>query len=124
MYPFILKYRTLREVLNDQKLAALGDPYTNLVYSLVLSKRRGIPTGSKVDNRVLSEALKRANLRKLLPRRTTRHNQADAAEALLVYAWMRHVVSLDEMVTILERHDDAVEAFCSLLLKARTKLNF
>jgi hypothetical protein len=123
MYPFISKYRTLREVLNDQKLAALGDPYTNLVYSLVLSKKRGTPTGGKVDNRVLSGALRKADLREFLPRRTTRHRQADAAEALLVYAWMRDVVSLDEMVNILERHDDAVEAFCSLLLKARTKLD-
>lgn len=116
------KYKTLQEVLTDQNLAALGDAYVNFVYSLALSEKKGAPTGAKADNRILSQALKKAGLRETLPKRTPRHKQADAAEALIVYAWMLNAVTIHEGVEILEGPKDAVEAFCSLLLEAREKL--
>ena len=123
MFAFISQYRSLREVLMDQKLAALGDAYVNLVYSVALSKRKGEPTGAKVDNRLLAEALKKAELRSLLPSRIDRHKQADAAEALIVYAWVRGSMTMKEGVSILEQGEDAVEAFCSFLLTAKKKLD-
>jgi len=123
MFAFISQYRNLREVLMDQKLAALGDAYVNLVYSVALSKRKGEPTGAKVDNRLLAEALKKAGLRSLLPSRIDRHKQADAAEALIVYAWVRGSMTMEEGVSILEQSEDAVEAFCSFLLTAKKKLD-
>lgn len=122
MYTFMPKYKTLREVLIDQHLAALGDAYANFVYSLALSEKKGEPTGAKVDNRILSQALKKAGLREALPKRTPRHKQADAAEALIVYAWMLNAVTIHEGVKILQGSKDVVEAFCSLLLEAREKL--
>lgn len=123
MFAFISQYRSLREVLMDQKLAALGDAYVNLVYSVALSKRKGEPTGAKVDNRLLAEALKKAGLRSLLPSRIDRHKQADAAEALIVYAWIRGSMTMEEGVSILEQGEDTVEAFCSFLLTAKKKLD-
>ena len=123
MFAFISQYRNLREVLMDQKLAALGDAYVNLVYSVALSKRKGEPTGAKVDNRLLAEALKKAELRSLLPSRIDRHKQADAAEALIVYAWVRGSMTMEEGVSILEQGEDTVEAFCSFLLTAKKKLD-
>ncbi len=123
MFTFISQYRNLREVLMDQKLAALGDAYVNLVYSVALSKRKGEPTGAKVDNRLLAEALKKAGLRSLLPSRIDRHKQADAAEALIVYAWVRGSMTMEEGVSILEQGEDTVEAFCSFLLTAKKKLD-
>ncbi len=123
MFTFISRYRYLREVLMDQKLAALGDAYVNFVYSVALSKRKGEPTGAKVDNRLLAEALKKAGLRKLLPSRIDRHKQADAAEALIVYAWVRGSMTMEEGVLILEQGEDVVEAFCSFLLTAKKKLD-
>jgi hypothetical protein len=123
MFAFISQYRNLREVLMDQKLAALGDAYVNFVYSVALSKRKGEPVGVKVNSRLLAEALRRAGLRNLLPSRIDRHKQADAAEALIVYAWVRGVMSIEEGVTILEQREDMVEAFCSFLLAARRKLD-
>jgi len=123
MFAFISQYRNLREVLMDQKLAALGDAYVNLVYSVALSKRKGEPTGAKVDNRLLAEALKKAGLRSLLPSRIDRHKQADAAEALIVYAWIRGSMTMEEGVSILEQGEDTVEAFCSFLLTAKKKLD-
>ncbi len=122
MYTFMPKYKTLREVLTDQKLAALGDAYVNFIYSLALSEKRGEPTGAKVDNRILSQALKKAGLRETLPKRSPRHKQADAAEALIVYAWMLNAATIHEGVELLEGSKDVVEAFCSLLLEAREKL--
>jgi hypothetical protein len=123
MFAFISQYRSLREVLMDQKLAALGDAYVNFVYSVALSKRKGEPTGAKVDNRLLAEALKKAGLRSLLPSRIDRHKQADAAEALIVYAWVRGSMTMEEGVSILGQSEDTVEAFCSFLLTAKKKLD-
>ena len=123
MFAFVSEYKNLREVLADQKLAALGDAYVNFVYSLALSKRKGEPVGAKVDSRLLAEALRKAGLRNLLPSRIDRHKQADAAEALIVYAWVRDTMTIEEGVSILEQSEDMVEAFCSFLLTARRKIN-
>jgi len=123
MCTFMPKYKKLREVLIDRKLASLGDSFVNLAYSLALSRRRGEPIGAKVDSRVLSEALKKAGLRKSLPSRTDRHAQADAAEALIVYAWIQNVMTMEEGIDILKQHADPVEGFCALLLIITKKLN-
>ena len=122
MFTFVSRYKNLSEVLVDQKLASLGDSFVNFVYSLALSRRKGEPAGAKVDSRVLSEALKKAGLRKLLPSRTDRHLQADAAEALIVYAWTKNILTVEEGVNVLEQHDDPVEGFCALLLATTKKL--
>ncbi len=116
------KCKTLLEVLTDQNLAALGDAYANFIYSLALSEKRGAPTGAKAGNRILSQALKKAGLRDPLPKRTPRHKQADAAEALIVYAWMLNAMTIHEGVKILRGSEDIVEAFCSLLLESRERL--
>lgn len=116
-------YKSLREILLDHKLAALGDAYVNFVYSLTLSKKRGEPTGARVDGRILAEALKRAGLRKFLPSRIDRHRQADAAEALLVYTWIKGLMTIEEGVSVLRQYDDVAEAFCSFLLAAKKRLD-
>ena len=122
MFPFILQERAVRDVLADQKLAALGDAYVNFLYSLALSIRKGEPTGRKVNNRLLAEAVRSAGLRTLLPSKSDRHKQADAAEALIAYVWMRGLMTIEESVGILERNESMVDAFCSLLLTAKNKL--
>jgi len=123
MLGFTSKYDSLPEVLKDHKLAALGDAYVNFIFSLAESKKREEPVGVRVDNNLLAGALKKAGLRELLPSRTNRHEQADAAEALVVYAWIRDVMTIEEAVSILEQGEDQAEAFCSLICKALEKLN-
>jgi len=123
MFTFISEYKGLGEVLKDQKLAALGDAYVNFIYSVALSKRKGEPTGAKVESRLLAVALRKAGLRSLLPSRIDRHKQADAAEALIVYAWVRGVMTIEEGVSILGQREDMAEAFCLFLLTARRKLD-
>jgi len=122
MYTFIQPFANLREILTSHKLAALGDAYVNFLYSLAISKKSGEPVGAKVDSRLLAEALRKAGLREYLPSRTDRHKQADAAEALIVYAWLKGLIPLEEGVKILERYEDAVEGFCDLLILAKKKL--
>jgi hypothetical protein len=122
MFSFVLQEKALRDVMVDQKLAAFGDAYVNFLYSLALSIRKGEPTGKKVNNRLLAEAVRSAGLRKLLPSKIDRHKQADAAEALIAYVWTRGLMTLEESVGILKRNESMVDAFCSLLLTAKNKL--
>ena len=121
---FIKTHRNITEVLTDHKLSSLGDAYVNFAYSLALSNKRGKPTGAKVKGTVLAESLKKARLREHMPSRMTRHALADAAEALIVYAWLHNYITLDESVETLEKADDPVEGFGKLLttIKSRIKL--
>ena len=123
MFAFIPKYESLSEVLMDQKLASLGDSYVNFLYSLALSKKKGEPTGTKVKSRLLADAFKKSGLRKLLPSRINRHKQADAAEALIVYTWIRGSVTMEEGLKILEQGQDEIEVFSLLLLTAKKKID-
>ncbi|MCK4933921.1 hypothetical protein KAS06_04550 [Candidatus Bathyarchaeota archaeon] len=108
--------------MNDHSLAALGDACTNLMYSLYLSCKYEKPTGAKVDGQTLSEAMKQAGLRDFMSSRVTRHKLADAAEALLAYAWLQNFITLTESVELLVRCDDVVDAFTSLLLVVKKRL--
>ncbi|MBS7615025.1 hypothetical protein KEJ18_04765, partial [Candidatus Bathyarchaeota archaeon] len=80
-FSFASKHVSLQDVLLDHDLAMLGDAYVNFVYSLALSERQHKPVGRKVASSVLAMAVRKSGLRPLLPLRTDRHKQADAAEA-------------------------------------------
>jgi len=123
MFAFVPQYESLSQVLMDQKLASLGDAYVNFLYSLALSKKMGEPTGTKVKGRLLADAFEKADLRRFLPSRIDRHKKADAAEALIVYAWIRGSMTMEEGLKILEQNGDEVEVFSLLLLTAKRKLS-
>lgn len=123
MFTFIPHFENLQEILINHKLAALGDAYVNFLYSLAISRKSGEPIGAKVDSRLLAEALRKAGLREYLPSRTDRHKQADAAEALIVYAWLKGLIPLEEGVNILEQYENTIDGFCNLLILAKKKLN-
>jgi len=109
-------HSTLKGVLTDGKLAEFGDSYVNFLYSLALSSKDSLPRGARVQGKVLSEALRNANLRNLLPHRSDRHVQADAAEALIAFSWIKEIVGLEESVNILQEDlDEPSEAFTALL---------
>jgi len=114
--PLTLKrYSSVEEVLLDEDLAGLGDAYVNFVYSLAVSRRSRRPSGAKVNNKVLAEAVKKSGVRRLLPHRVDRHARGNAAEALIVFAWLSDLMSFEECVGVLARTEDATEAFTSLL---------
>lgn len=115
---------SLAEVLADRDLASLGDAYVNFVDSLALSNRRGKPLGIRVKGTVLAEALRRAGLRDCLGSGMTRHMLADAAEALLVYAWLNGCITLDECVAVMGKAGDSVEGLSLLLATAKKRVTF
>ena len=120
---FTPQHTSLEAILQDHKLASLGDAYVNFISSLALSEKRGQPAGTKVSSRILSQALREAKLRTFLPKRVDRHTLGDAAEALIVYAWLREAITVEESATTLLSSRDIVEALASLLLLARERLN-
>jgi hypothetical protein len=117
-------HTNLTGVLTDHRLASLGDSYINLAYSLALSNRTGKPSGAKVKGNVLADALRKAELREYLPSRMTRHMLADAAEALIVYAWLNRYITLEESVTILEKRENPVESLSNLLVTIKNRITF
>ncbi|NIR87937.1 hypothetical protein GWO13_10460 [Candidatus Bathyarchaeota archaeon] len=116
------RYKGLQDVLLDKDLAGLGDTYVNFVHSLASSQKLQKPTGAKVNNRILAEAVKRSSLRKMLPRRIDRHTQGNAAEALIVYAWLQEIMSLEDCLKILRGGDDPTDAFTQLLQEIKKRL--
>ena len=49
---------------------------------------------------------------------------ADAAEALILYAWAMDAITTQESIKILEEAKSAIEGFKRLLVLARRRLNF
>lgn len=121
---FVPQHKRLEDVLIDQNLARLGDAYVNFIYSIALSMKKNAPTGAKVNSQILAQALRKAGLRKNMPKRMDRHALGDAAEALIVYAWSHEAFSIEESVFALLSENDAVESFANLLRQAKEKLNF
>lgn len=121
--PTLKSYNDLHEILLDKGLAALGDAYVNFVYSLALSQKQGSPAGAKVDNRVLAQAVDLSGLREFLPRRVDKHERGDAAEALLVFAWLSGIQELDDCTKVLVTEETVSQAFATLLKDALGKLD-
>jgi hypothetical protein len=116
------EYKNLEEVLLDKDLAGLGDAYVNLLYSLVASQKSGHPTGAKVNNKILAEAVRKAGLRELLPHRIDRHVLGNAAEALIAFAWLTDTLTFQDSLKILGENDDSAEAFTILLREILERL--
>jgi len=119
---FLVPYKSLTEVLEDHKLASLGDTYVNFVYSLALSQKNRKPIGVKVKGSILAEALRRAGLREHVSSSMSCHDLADAVEALLVYSWLNECVTLDESVRMLMRSEDPVEGLRQLLERIKSRI--
>lgn len=54
----------------------------------------------------------------------TGHGLADAAEALIVYAWLNGCITLDECVAIMGEAGDPVEGLSGLLEKVKKRVTF
>lgn len=95
----------------DKGLAKIGDAIVNLAYSvaksLYLTKRnksqKGLRTGNKVNQTILSNALKNSNLKNFARTRANAHDIADSAEAIFAYIWIQKKMTLDEMIEFLAK---------------------
>jgi len=121
-YKFTPKIETLNQIMTNRQLSQLGDAFVNFACSLALSVKQKKPVGTKVSSQTLAQALKNANLRKHLPARMTRHALADAAEALVVYAWLSEKITIDETVRIIQMTSSSVDGLTQLLRTVVEKL--
>ena len=104
----------LREFGADKGLARLGDSFVNLVYSAAKTKSQGKPAGEKVPDRVLSESLRLADLP--IPVRLDHGERGDVVEAVLGYAWMHGMLTLEEAVETV-RQTRVLQDFQSIALE-------
>ncbi|MEM2119148.1 MAG: ribonuclease III family protein [Candidatus Bathyarchaeia archaeon] len=124
LFLFAKKCNSLNDVFKDHDLASLGDAYINFAYSLALSVRKGKPSATKVKGALLAEALKKAGLREYAPSRTSSHDLADAAEALIVYAWLQKYVTLEDTVSTIANAEKPTDGLTLLLQKIKSKVKF
>jgi uncharacterized protein YfaQ (DUF2300 family) len=89
-----------------------------------MSNKKGQPVGIKVKGSILASALRRAELRNELPSRMSTHTLADAAEALLVYAWLCDWIGLEESVRIIIKEKDPAEGLVKLLRVIKERITF
>lgn len=114
----------VRQIMQDKRLAGLGDAYVNFVYSLAITRINGNPHGVKVSDRILASAFKLAGLRCFLGTRLTRKDLANASEALLIESYQRGLLSIEESVNmILQDPRQPVFGFSNLLRLAVERLN-
>lgn len=106
----------LRDVLQNRDLAGFGDSLVNFLYSLAATKRSGKPVGFKIGNKVLADAVRRAELRKFLPKRLDEKIMGDYAEALIAYTWLNGFLTTQKcMEVLMEKVENPVDAFARLL---------
>lgn len=107
----------IREVMRDKQLASLGDAFVNFVYSLALTQTGGEPQAVKVSDRILAEAFRLSGLRKYLGTRVSKKDLANASESLLVKAFQKKLITIEESVGILTQNPDGLKAGLSQLMK-------
>jgi hypothetical protein len=107
----------LRQVMRNKQLASLGDAYVNFVYSLALTRLNGHPQGTKVSDRILSQALRLAGLRDELGTRVAKKDLANASESLLAEAYRRDLLTIEESVRVISEKPEEPAAGISDLLK-------
>ena len=139
-YDFLLKdinsALTCKSIGTDKGLAKIGDGIVNLTYSLAKSiyltkdnkYHRSILTGLKVSKKILSEALKKADMKKFSKSRADAHDLADTVEALIAYVWFCDKMTIEDIVNFLsdslsgdlnnrsEEIQNATKAFTKLLI--------
>jgi len=87
---------SLESALRNKELAKLGDPLTNLIFSLALSSHSKRFEGQKVSGKILAAALRLAELRHLAPSRLDAHGLGDCVEAMIAYGWLRGFLTIPE----------------------------
>jgi len=112
----------ISSIMQDRKLASLGDAYVNLVYSLALTQVNGEPQGVKVSDRILASAFKAAGLREYLKTRRSRKDFANASEALLIETYRKGLLTINESVKIVTQRDDPTIGITDLLKIAVERL--
>jgi hypothetical protein len=93
----------LRTILSNHSLAKFGDTIVNFLYSLAKTENLGVPCGERVKDKALAEALRKANLRDLMPNSLNAGELGDGVEAIVGYFYLNKLLSIEEMKNILSK---------------------
>ncbi|MFX1519049.1 MAG: ribonuclease III family protein [Promethearchaeota archaeon] len=96
-----ISYRNLEEILVDKSLSKFGDALVNFTYSLAKSIVLQMPTGEKVPDKTLGNALRATALRQQVPPHAKIGTLGDVVEAFLAYMWLTDRLSLHRIIEIL-----------------------
>lgn len=94
--------RSIKTAMRHKELAKLGDPLTNLLFSLAYSLHLNQFSGEKVSGKILAAALRYSNLRHLAPSRLDAHGLGDCVEAMIAYAWLQGFFTISDAATLLQ----------------------
>jgi len=139
VYEFLIsdlnKIKTQKSIGTDKGLAKIGDGIVNLAYSVAKSiyltrnnsNKEVVRTGLKVSKKILSNALKNANMKSFAKNRADAHDLANTVEAIVAYVWLSNKMSLKEIIDFLTENfsgtlqgrideiNNAIKAFTNLL---------
>jgi hypothetical protein len=93
---------SVQVAMRRKDLAKLGDPLTNLLFSLAYSLHSQNFGAEKVSGKILAAALRFAELRHLAPSRLDAHGLGDCVEAMIAYGWLRGFFSISDAVKVLQ----------------------
>jgi hypothetical protein len=91
---------TRSSLTKDKGLARLGDSITNLVFSIAVSLVLKRPEGGRASDKVLSQALTEAGLRRIAPKRAGSDQLGDIAESLIALAWLNHTIEIEDAASL------------------------
>ena len=130
----LIQINTQKSIGTDKGLAKIGDGIVNLSYSIAKSiyltknsSNKILRTGLKVSKRILSNALKNAEMKSFARSRADAHDLADTVEAIIAYVRLSKKIALYEIIDFLtenlsgdlhnrtEEIQSATEAFTNLL---------
>jgi len=94
--------KTLVTIMRDQDLAKFGDSLTNFLYSLAKTNALDKPVGLRVFDKALAEAIHKTGLRKVMPSSSSSGDIGDGVEALIGYAYLNDLMTINEMVVKLQ----------------------
>ena len=138
-YEFLIsdlnKINSQKSIGTDKGLAKIGDGIVNLAYSVAKSiyltrnnsNKEIVRTGLKVSKKILSNALKNANMKSFAKNRADAHDLANTVEAIVAYVWLSNKMSLKEIIDFLTENfsgtlqgrideiNNAINAFTNLL---------
>lgn len=105
----------LIQIMRDHQLAKFGDALINFVYSWAKTRSLKTPTGERVYDKSLAEAIRQSNLREIMPSNSSSGDLGDGAEALIGFAFLEELIDLQEMVKIIQntRKTKCPQAFSS-----------
>ena len=119
---------SLRDIGTSKRLAKFGDIVVNMAYSLALTVKTKRIDAAKVSKKILSNALKQADMKKYAKSRANSHDMANTAEAFVGYMYIKERWSAEKIAKVLikvlqkydfssykEEIDGSIVAFKSLL---------